>query len=253
MNIVRLRDQVLALIVLLGIWWIAAAIVHSPLLPTPAEVGNAIQKEWAEERLISNLLMTLQRVVISFFCAMILGGLLGVFMGRFRSFNRIMDPLLVMLLNIPALVVIILLYIWFGLVEAAAVAAVIINKMPNVAVTLREGARMFDGELEEMAQAYGFTPWQKVKELWWPQLFPYLMVATRGGLALIWKIVLVVELLGRSDGVGFQLHLAFQVFDVAAILAYSFCFIGVVQMIEWFILQPLESYASRWQKGGSYV
>ncbi len=174
-------------------------------------------------------------------------------MGRFRTVNRILDPLLIMLLNIPALVVIILLYIWFGLVEVAAVAAVIINKMPNVAVTLREGARMFDPDLEEMAQAYKFSFKQKLFDLWWPQLFPYMMVATRGGLALIWKIVLVVELLGRSDGVGFQLHLAFQLFDVATILAYSFAFILVVQMIEWFILQPLERYATRWQKGDSRV
>jgi NitT/TauT family transport system permease protein len=170
-------------------------------------------------------------------------------MGRFKVVNRIFDPLLIMLLNIPALVVIILLYIWFGLVEAAAVAAVIINKMPNVAVTLREGARMYDPELEEMAIAYKFSFKQKFLNLWWPQLFPYVMVATRSGLALIWKIVLVVELLGRSDGVGFQLHLAFQVFDVATILAYSFAFIAVVQMIEWFGLQPLEKYATRWQRG----
>ncbi|WP_444676966.1 hypothetical protein [Halomonas sp. E19] len=83
-----------------------------------------------------------------------------------------------------------------------------------------------------------------------PQLFPYLMAATRGGLALIWKIVLVVELLGRSDGVGFQLHLAFQVFDVAALLAYSFAFIGVVQLIELVVLQPLERRASRWRRSG---
>ena len=81
-----------------------------------------------------------------------------------------------------------------------------------------------------------------------PQLFPYLMAATRGGLALIWKIVLVVELLGRSSGVGFQLHMAFQVFDVAAILAYSLAFIAVVQLIELAILQPLERRSSRWRQ-----
>lgn len=82
-----------------------------------------------------------------------------------------------------------------------------------------------------------------------PQLFPpYLMVATRGGLALIWKIVLVVELLGRSNGVGFQLHMAFQVFDVSAILAYSLAFIAVVQLIELAILQPLENRSSRWRQ-----
>jgi ABC-type nitrate/sulfonate/bicarbonate transport system permease component len=85
-----------------------------------------------------------------------------------------------------------------------------------------------------------------------PQLFPYLMAAMRGGLALIWKIVLVVELLGRSDGIGFQLHMAFQVFDVASLLAYSFAFIVVVQLIELVILQPMERRASRWRSAGEH-
>ena len=99
-----------------------------------------------------------------------------------------------------------------------------------------------------MARVYRFSRWHRLKDVWTPQLFPYLMAATRGGLALIWKIVLVVELLGRSEGVGFQLQMAFQIFDVAAILAYSLAFIAVVQAIEWFLLQPLERRASAWRR-----
>ncbi|MDO6594472.1 ABC transporter permease [Neptuniibacter sp. 1_MG-2023] len=249
----RFSDQVIALTCLLAGWWLVASFVSSPLLPAPLEVFEALSKEFREQRLVESLLVTLQRVVISFVFAMLLGGIIGVLMGRFRLVNRILDPILIILLNIPALVVIILLYIWFGLVEVAAVAAVIINKLPNVAVTLREGGRMFDHELEEMSVMYKFSFQQKLVHIWWPQLFPYIMIATRSGLALIWKIVLVVELLGRSNGVGFQLHLAFQSFDVATILAYSLAFISVVQLIEWFILQPLDRKASRWQKGSSHV
>ena len=181
---------------------------------------------------------------------MALRAMLGVWMGRSRVANAVLDPLLVLFLNLPALVTIILLYVWFGLVEAAAVLAVVVNKVPNVAVTLREGARSLDPKLEQMARVYGFSRRQRVVDVWLPQLFPYLMAATRGGLALIWKIVLVVELLGRSDGVGFQLHMAFQVFDVASILAYSLAFIAVVQLIELLVLQPLERRATCWRSAG---
>lgn len=243
----RITDQFIALGLLGAFWWIAASMVMDPLLPGPPEVWQAITIEFTEGRLVENLMITLQRVVISFTFAMIIGGILGVLMGRFSKLNRALDPLLIFLLNVPALVVIILLYIWFGLIEAAAVSAVILNKLPNVAVVLREGGRMFDKSLDEMAIVYRFTFRQKLTEIWWPQLFPYVMVATRSGLALIWKIVLVVELLGRSDGVGFQLHLAFQLFDVATILAYSFAFILIVQLIEWFVLQPLDRKAAVWK------
>jgi len=246
-------DQIVAIVLLLSAWWGISFLADNELIPSPAIVFNAVVIEWQQERLLPSLSITLQRVIISFLFAMLIGGIIGVLMGRFKLLNRLLDPILIILLNIPALVVIILLYIWFGLVEVAAVAAVIINKLPNVAVTLREGGRMFDHELNEMANLYRFSFYKRVVHLWWPQLFPYVMIATRGGLALIWKIVLVVELLGRSDGVGFQLHLAFQLFDVATILAYSFAFIAIVQLIEWFILQPLDSKASRWQKGNGRV
>ncbi|MCB1762442.1 MAG: hypothetical protein KDI27_04805 [Gammaproteobacteria bacterium] len=60
--------------------------------------------------------------------------------------------------------------------------------------------------------------------------------------------MLVVELLGRSDGVGFQLHLYFQLSDVTGILAYSLSFISVVLIIEYALLQPLERKTNRWRQ-----
>ncbi|NOR33004.1 MAG: ABC transporter permease, partial [Sulfitobacter sp.] len=72
--------------------------------------------------------------------------------------------------------------------------------------------------------------------------------AARSGVAVIWKIVLVVEFLGRSSGVGFQIHLYFQLFDVAMVLVYALSFIGVMLVVEWLILQPLERHVSRWRR-----
>lgn len=230
------------------LWAVLALVLESPLLPSPLEVLHRLMTEAASGELWHHLSATLGRVVVAFVLAMLLGAAIGIAMGRSATTNALFDPLLVLLLNLPALVTIILMYVWFGLVEVAAVMAVVINKVPNVAVTVREGARSLDHRLEQMATVYRFSRWQRCREVWLPQLFPYLMAATRGGLALIWKIVLVVELLGRSNGVGFQLHMAFQVFDVASILAYSLAFIAVVQLIELAILQPLERRSSRWRQ-----
>ena len=60
--------------------------------------------------------------------------------------------------------------------------------------------------------------------------------------------MLVVELLGRSNGMGFQLQVLFQLFDVTGILAYTIAFIVVVQIIEFAVLQPLEIRAGRWRR-----
>ena len=115
-------------------------------------------------------------------------------------------------------------------------------------MTIREGARALDTGLMEMAEVFRVPRLRVLRDVILPQLYPYLAAAARSGLALIWKIVLVVELLGRSNGVGFQLGLYFQMFDVAGILAYALAFIAVVQLIEWGILQPLENRLNRWRR-----
>ncbi|UCC57332.1 MAG: ABC transporter permease subunit, partial [Gammaproteobacteria bacterium] len=84
-------------------------------------------------------------------------------------------------------------------------------------------------------------------QVYLPQLYPYLMAAARSGLALIWKIVLVVELLGRSNGVGFQLGTFFQFFDITGILAYTLAFAAVVLVAEIILLRPLERRLTRWR------
>ena len=74
-------------------------------------------------------------------------------MGNSKKFNNIFDSWNIIFLNIPALVLIILSYVWFGLTELAIVA-VSLNKIPNVVVTVREGAKAVDRKLLEVAQIY---------------------------------------------------------------------------------------------------
>ena len=173
---------------------------------------------------------------------------IGIALGISKSLDRFFDSWLTLLLNVPALVTIILCYVWLGLVEAAAILAVAINKIPNVIVTIREGARALERDYLEMAQTFKLNRTVVLRHIILPQLAPYLVATTRSGLSLIWKIVLVVELLGRSNGVGFQLHLFFQLFDIASIFAYTLAFVLVIQVLEYGLLQPLERRISRWRR-----
>jgi NitT/TauT family transport system permease protein len=113
---------------------------------------------------------------------------------------------------------------------------------------MREGARSLSKDLHEMAQAYRFGAWKTFRHVTLPQLTPYFAGAARSGLSLVWKIVLVVEAFGRSEGVGHQLNIGFQLFDVPMILAYALAFIVVVQIIEMVAVQPLIARANRWRR-----
>ncbi len=190
---------------------------------------------------------TLMRVALAFALAMVVGSAIGLVMGRYQIADRLGDPWLVVLLNLPALVIIVLAYVWAGLTETAAIAAVALNKLPIATVTVREGARALDRGLDDMAQVFRMSAWTRMRHVVLPQLAPYLAAAARSGLSLVWKIVLIVELLGRPNGVGFEIGVAFQLFDVTKILTYALAFIAVMLVIETFLVQPLERHVSRWR------
>lgn len=240
-------NSTLSLGLLLLIWYVVAVLVDTAVLPTPSLVFSTLIEAIRSGELPHHLGITLYRLAISFILAMLLGTAIGIVLGRHQKTNNFFDSWLIILLNVPALVTIILCYIWFGLVETAAIFAVVINKLPNVIVTIREGAKNLDEELIEMAKAYRFGRLKTLRHVIMPQLYPYVMASARTGLALIWKIVLVVEMLGRSDGMGYQIHLFFQLFDITSILAYTVSFIFVIQLIEMTILKPLDKQAQRWK------
>jgi len=190
---------------------------------------------------------TLARVFIAFVLSMVLGTGIGMVAGRSKGIDAAIDPWLVIALNLPVLMVVTLVYIWLGLTEAAAILAVCIAKIPTVVVTVREGARALDPSLDELAQSFAL-PWlRRLRRIVLPQMAPYLAAAARGGLSVTWKIVLIVELIGRPNGVGFELNLFFQNFDVAGIIAYGLVFALVMLAVEALVLQKLERRANAWR------
>ncbi len=197
--------------------------------------------------LLFHLWATLWRVIAAFVLAMSIGGALGILLGRRKTLDRWFDIWVIVFLNIPALVTIVLCYLWIGLTEVAAITAVALNKIPMVAVILRDGTRSLNPAFDDMAQVFEMETRARYRHVILPQLAPFFASAARTGVALIWKIVLVVEFLGRSSGIGFKIHLNFQLFDVAAVLAYACAFIIVMLGVEFALLKPLETRANRWR------
>jgi NitT/TauT family transport system permease protein len=240
--------RILSLAALVAIWAVAAALAQSRLLPGPLAVGATILADLRSGELPFQMSCTLARVTGSFAIAMVLGTIAGYAMGRSTTLDRYADPWLVVLINMPALVIIIFAYIWIGLDETAAILAVAVNKLPNVIVVMREGARALDPDLDEMAGAFKFSWITRIRHVVIPQLAPYLAASSRSGLSIVWKIVLVVELIGRPNGVGFVLGSAFSLFDMAKILSYAISFIALMLVIEGLLVQPLERRAIRWRR-----
>jgi NitT/TauT family transport system permease protein len=237
-----------SLVSLVLIWQGAAAVARSPLLPPPTAVMSFMIAEATGGDLLRQLGITLFRVAASFTAAMLIGGAIGIALGQDKRLNLWFDGWLIVLLNMPALVVAVLAYVWLGLTEVAAIAAVAINKIPAVAVTLREGAQALDPGLDEMAKVFRLSWRARLVHVTLPALAPFIAAAARSGLALVWKIVLFVELLGRPSGIGFAIHLNFQLFDLTAVLGYSVAFMAIMLAVEYLIMEPIDRYAQRWRR-----
>lgn len=238
-----------SILALLVVWIVAAFVSGDPeVLPQPIALIGPFWSELTTGTLPYHLGITALRVFWAFVFAMSIGLALGLIMGRYPAIDRWLDPWLVIFLNLPALVLIVLCYLWIGLNETAAILAVTLNKIPNVTTIIREGARALDPNLKAMAQVYQMPRGRFLRHVILPQLAPFIAAAARSGVAVIWKIVLVVEFLGRSNGVGFQIHLYFQLFEVAYVLVYSLSFIAVMLAVEWLILQPWERNVRSWRE-----
>ena len=221
----------------------------SRLFPSPIAVGAHVADLGINGKLLPDLGKTLGRAVIAFVLAMALGTIIGVGMGRSRTFDRLFSAWVVVGLNIPAIVIAIVLYIWLGLTEFALILAVVLNKLPLVIATIREGVRSFDPAYDDLGRAFRMPLGRRVRLIFLPQLMPFVLAAARTGLSLIWKIVLVFEILGSDGGVGFRISVFFQFFDIKGILAYTTAFILVVFVFEYLVLRPLERRVLKWRQG----
>lgn len=240
--------RALSIAALLAIWELAARALDVHTLPDIGAVAVKFRVELTEDSLLADLGITLFRVFCAFVLAMFAGAAIGVVMGLRRGADHLLDGWLIVLLNVPALVTIILCLVWMGINEAAMILAVALNKFPNVVVTVREGARAIDRDLLQVARIFRVGRTRTFLRFFLPQLYPYLMAAGRSGVALIWKIVLVVELLAGDSGVGHKMQLFFQYFDIAGVLAYMFAFVVVMLAVEMALVEPLERRLTRWRK-----
>jgi len=240
--------ELASLPLLVLIWQIAATLAQSRFLPGPILVAVEIRDLVWNGPLLGDFRDTLFRALIGFITALAIGTAIGIALGRTAWADRLFAPWVVVGLNIPAIVVGMICYISLGLSNFALILAVVINKVPLVATMMREGTRALSADYDELAATFRMPRPRYLRLVLVPQLMPHLLAAARAGLSLVWKMVLVFEVLGSDGGVGFRVGLYFQLFDMKGILAYASCFVAVILALEYGVLRPIEGRVLKWRK-----
>ena len=239
--------RIASLVVLAIVWQLASLAFTERYVPGPVSTFSALWDLATSGQLMKHFEVTMVRMLVSFALAMLVGMAIGTVMGLYRRAERALDLWVMVGLTIPGLCYIIVAFMWLGLNDRAAVLAIAWTTFPAIAINIWQGVKAIDQRLIDMARVFGASGWRRTARVVVPQVLPYLMAAARFGLGIIWKVTVLVELLGRSDGIGYMLNYSFQMFNMADVFAWTIFFTIVMLAIELAVLKPIERRLFLWR------
>jgi NitT/TauT family transport system permease protein len=237
----------LSVLALLGLWYLAAALLPSSVMPAPHTVARVLWTEMQGAQTWSDLAITLTRIVLAFSVAASVALALGFAMGLSKTAGWFFEIWVVGALSVPSLVLILTVYMVFGLNDRAAVLAAAFPVIPILTLNIWHGIQSVDHKLIDMSAAYHASRARIIRSVIAPQIAPVMVASAKFGVGLIWKMVLFVELLGRSDGIGYRIEYYYQMFNMSEVLAQALLFLFIMLFIEIVLLGKLERYLFRWR------
>jgi NitT/TauT family transport system permease protein len=244
----RVAPSLLFCVCLLVVWEVMARVTASPLVPDVREIAGEVWRLLVSGFALRQIGITLGRILLGFGAAFAISLVIGIVAGRSPTFRRFCDPAIILGLTVPGLVWALLCVIWFGVSLATPVVAIALGVAPVMILNVLQGMRAVDSEILEMAHVFKLSTRDSLRHVWIPSLIPHLIGGARVGLSLGWKVIVLVELFGLSNGVGYQLNSEFSSQNVAGVLAWTIVFWVVMVVIEYGILQSLERHFSVWRR-----
>lgn len=239
--------KLLSIISLIALWYLGAALLPASIMPAPHIVLRLLWHDMAGSDIWHDVAITMMRIVLSFAIAMSLSLILGFAMGLSRVAERFFEVWIVSGLSLPSLVLILTIFMIVGLNDRAAIIAAALPVVPILTINIWEGIKSVDEKLIGMAKAYRADRGRIIRSIIAPQITPIMIASARFGLGLIWKMVLFVELLGRSDGIGYKIEYYYQMFNMGEVLAHALLFLLIMIFIEIFLLGWLERRLFAWR------
>lgn len=243
--------RIASVFLLLIVWWLGSQAVGERILPTPWTTASALATGMQQEVFWTDLQVTMVRILIGFAASMVLGVLVGLVMGLSRMAEGLLDIWIAVGQTIPSLCWVIVAFIMFGLNDTATVVAVTLTAFPIIAINMWSGVKAIDPRLGQMARILGASRGLRTREVTLPQVLPAVMASARFGFGLVWKVVVLAELLGRTDGIGYRLNYWFQLFRMEQVFALTLFFSILMVVLELAVFKPIESKLFRWRPEGA--
>jgi sulfonate transport system permease protein len=229
------------------VWEIAAksGALSTRVLPEPLAVVRAAWALIESGEMWQDVRVSTWRALSGFAIGGGIGLVLGLATGLFKPVETALDSTVQMVRNIPALAMIPLVILWFGIGEEAKVFLVALGVFFPVYVNTFHGIRSVDANLVEMARSYGLKGFALYREVILPGALPSILVGVRFALGLMWVTLIVAETISAQSGIGYMTMNAREFLQTDVVVVGILLYAALGKLADW-LAKRLERAALRW-------
>ncbi|MDB5844225.1 MAG: binding-protein-dependent transport system inner rane component [Polaromonas sp.] len=235
---------------LIALWQVAASMgwLSTRVLPAPSDVIKAAWALAESGELWTHVKVSAGRALSGLAIGGGLGLAMGLLTGSVKFFETLFDSTLQMVRNIPALALIPLVILWFGIDETAKLFLIAVSVFFPIYLNTFHGIRNVDPGLIEMGRSYGLTRWQLYREVILPGALSSILVGLRFSLGLMWVILIVAETISAQAGIGYLTMNAREFLQTDIVLVGILLYALLGKLADMFA-KGLERYWLRWHPG----
>lgn len=214
------------------------------LLPGPLRIARTFLEIWPD--IPANFGATLTRIGIGFGLSFVAGALIGLFTQN-RWLDSFFRDAVVVSLTSPGLVWALTGLIIWGFRPLGWIFAIFMTTFALVSVNISEGIRALPKDLLDMSRAFGVRALDRQRHIVIPHLAPYFFTAIRFGFSIAWKVTVLTEVFSSNKGIGFQMRVTSQVFQLDEFFTWVLSFFVFALFLEKVVLQKFEDRFFRWR------
>lgn len=220
---------IIALIVLLAIWWGASALklVDPLFLPGPTEVWKSFRLWTSDNTLWMDTRDSVTRIMLGFLVSSLVAVPVGILMGTYKRTEAAIEPIVGFIRYMPAVAFIPLTLIWFGTTETQKIVILFIGVFFQEVLLVMDNVKTVPKQFVEMAYTLGLRQpavlWRVVVRYSLPGIVDTLRIC----MGWAWTYLVVAELVGAQTGLGFRIQTAQRYLDTPLILA-GIIWIGIL-------------------------
>lgn len=204
------RSILLVAIVLLWQLYVSVSGVSPLLVSSPAKIAEAFWEGWASGELAAATLVTLEILGLG----MLVGMCLAAVLTTFATWTRIGEDVLVLLTSmlnpLPAIAILPLAILWFGLSPAALVFVIANAVTWPIAINVSTGFRTVNPTILMVGRNLGLRGFKLVKDVLMPAALPHTISGLKTGWAFGWRTIIAAELVfgvaGGGGGLGYFIN-----------------------------------------------